>query len=118
MRDAGTLARGVHSYSDRPRIYLSGRAHHRATARAAALPVGPVAVLSSGPRLASTLNGQGKNGEKWRFLEGQKRHFSLRRAGVSQHKSLIWLLLRRRAFFAPEGKKNVGRHFRARSFST
>jgi hypothetical protein len=84
MRDAGALARRVHSYSDRPPIYLSGHAHHHATARAAALPIGPAAVLSPGPRLASTLNGQGKNGGKWRFSGGQKRHFSLRAAGVSQ----------------------------------
>ena len=39
-------------------------------------------------------------------------------AGASKHKPLIWLLLCRPTFLAPESKKNVGRHFRARTLST
>ena len=50
------------------------------------------------------------------LFEGQKRHFSVLGAGVSKHKPLIWLLLCRPTFLAPESKKNVGRHFRARTF--
>ncbi len=49
------------------------------------------------------------------FFDGQKRHFSPLLARVSQHKSLIWLLLRRPAFSAPEDEKNVGRHFQERT---
>ena len=53
---------------------------------------------------------------QWRFFEGQKRHLSVPGAGVSKHKPLSWLLLCRPTFLAPESKKNVGRHFRARAF--
>ena len=44
------------------------------------------------------------------------RHFSVLGAGVSKHNPLIELLLCRPTFLAPGSKKNVGRHFRARSF--
>ena len=60
--------------------------------------------------------GTGKNGGKWRFFEGQKRHFSVLGAGASKHKPLIWLLLCRPTFLAPESKKNVGRHFSGEDF--
>jgi len=60
--------------------------------------------------------GKEKNGENWRFFEAQKRHFSVLGAGASKDKPLIWPLLCRPTFMAPESKKNVGRHFRARAF--
>ena len=69
-----------------------------------------------GPRLAATWYEQGKNGGKWRFFGGQKRHFSVLGAGPSQHKPLIWPLLCRPTFLAAQTKKNGGRHLLARSF--
>ncbi len=68
--------------------------------------------------VAAHPNRQGKNGGEWRFSEGQKRHFSLAGAKAPKHKPLTWLLLCQPTFLAPEGEKNVGRHFRARSLST
>ncbi len=56
--------------------------------------------------LAGALNGQWKNGGKWRFFDGQERHFSLFGAGDSKHKSLVWLLLCLSAILAsPEQEK-------------
>jgi hypothetical protein len=57
-----------------------------------------------------------KNGGKWRFLEGQKRHFSVFGAWASKHSPLISLLLCRPTFLAPESTKNVGRHFSSEDF--
>jgi hypothetical protein len=57
-----------------------------------------------------------KNGGKWRFFEGQKRHFSLFGARTSQYKPLAWLLLCRPTFLALESEKNGGRHFSGEDF--
>jgi hypothetical protein len=50
------------------------------------------------------------------FFEGQKRHFPLFGAGTSQLKPLVWLLLCRPTFLAPECEKNGGRHFSGEDF--
>ncbi len=49
--------------------------------------------------------GKKKNGGKWRFIEGQDRRFSVLEAGASKHKPLIWPLLCRPTFLAPDGKR-------------
>jgi hypothetical protein len=63
------------------------------------------------------LNHAEKNGEKWRFFGGEKRHFSVFEAGAAKHTALIWKLLCRPVFLAPKRMKNVGRHFPARTLS-
>jgi hypothetical protein len=60
--------------------------------------------------------GKEKNGGNWRFFEGEKRHFPVLGAEASKHKPLMWPLLCRPTFLAPERKKNVGRHFRTKTF--
>ena len=59
-----------------------------------------------------------KNGEKWRFSEGKKRHFSLLGAGVFQHKPLICNSLRRPDFLAPRAKKMAGAIFESGFWGT
>jgi hypothetical protein len=55
--------------------------------------------------------GKEKMAENGGFFEAQKAPFVPAGAGASKHKPLIWLLLCRPTFLAPESKKNVGRHF-------
>ena len=84
--------------------------------------IGQAVLWSSGtnPKMSFSLRSSflPKKWRKWRFFEGQKRHFPLFGARASKHKPLIWLLLCRPTFLAPASKKNVGRHFRAKTLST
>lgn len=75
------------------------------------LPLAPLVVRGPGAHAVRRPGWARKNGAKWRFPGGAEGAISAAWAAVSQHKSLIWLLLCRRAFLTPEGKKNVGRHF-------
>ena len=63
----------------------------------------------------------GRRGQKWRrmaLFRRPKAPFARTWSRVSKHKPLSWLLLCRPTFLAPESKKNVGRHFLARTLST
>ena len=67
------------------------------------LPWASLAVLGPGPRPVHPVWAR-KNGEKWPF--SRARQFFLLGAAVSQHKSLIWLLLCRQAF-RPRGREKM-----------
>jgi len=59
--------------------------------------------------------------KKWRrmaLFRGPKAPFSVLGAGAFEHKPLIGRLLCRATFWRPRARENVGRHFRARCFST
>ena len=80
------------------------------------LPLAPLAVLGPGPMLAAAQNEQGEKWRKMALFRGPKPPFSLLGAGASKYKPLIWRVLCWPTSLARQSKKNVGRHFRARTF--
>jgi hypothetical protein len=82
------------------------------------LLLAPLAVLSPGPRLAGTQNGQEKMAGNGGFFECQRRHFPCLETGFLNTSARDSFFYVGRLFWRLRARKMSGRHFRAWAGST